>query len=207
MIRGAVLLLIGVMAVSVQTADALSWKRLDKTVVVSGDKKFSVELPVGWVQAIDSDKEVVATRDGLGIQVIGAVRTLHKDAFEKLRTKEQKKKNAMKTPKNQTMMVNADMLPSEVAELVIAEFKSGSEMSHVRIVSNTPRLIDGMAGFQIHFQYKNPKGLLFDHIVSGFVDDKNLYRFFYRAPSRIFFPRDLEVFDHAVASFKRVVKQ
>jgi len=197
-----VLLLVCAMLVGAQTTDAMSWKLVDKPLALSKDKKFSVELPVGWVRAIDDKNVISATRDGMGIQLISTVRTKHRDAFKQFETKKQKKANAKRLPNQKKAMVNAQMLPAELAELVIADLKSGSEMSHVRVVSNLPLIIDGHQGFQLHFQYKNKKGLQFDHMISGFVDEKNLYQFAYRAPSKIYFPRDLKAFDKMVASFK-----
>ena len=94
------------------------------------------------------------------------------------------------------------MLPTEVAELVIAGMQSGSEFSHVRVISNEAAVIDGNPGFRIHFEYKNARGLQYDHIIGGFIDDKNLYRLIYRAPSKIYFSRDEDKFEKALASFK-----
>lgn len=202
MMKRVIPLLAASLLVAAQAADAVTWQRVAEPLTVSQDKKFSVELPIGWVQAIDEENEVVATRDGLGLQFVKTMRTLHAMAFQELETKAQKKANALKLPKDRTLMVSADMLPAELAELVIAEMKSGAEMSHVQVVSNLPCEIDGHQGFRIHFQYRNPKGVQFDHVICGFVGEKNLYRMIYRAPSKIYFQRDLEAFNKMVTSFK-----
>jgi hypothetical protein len=190
------------MLVNAQPSEATSWKRIQKPLAISVDKTFSTELPVGWVRAFDDDNVIVATQDGAGIQLISAVRTRYKDAFKKLETKKQKKANQRKLPKDRKFVLQAGMLPTEVAELVIADIQSGNEFSHVRVISNEAAVIDGNPGFRIHFKYKNAKGLQFDHIIGGFIDDKNLYRLVYRAPSKIYFDRDLDEFEKALSSFK-----
>jgi len=202
MMKRLLFLVIATLLINGEMAFAQSWKLISKPLVVSEDKSFSVELPVGWVRSMDKKNMIVATRDGMGIQLVMASRMLHKDAFKKFKTKEQKKRDAKKLPDKRSTMINANTLPSELAELVIAEMKSVSEMSHVRVISNLPSVIDGHPGFRLHFQYKNAKGLQFDHIICGFVNEKNLYRFAFRAPSKIYFPRDLKVFDRMLASFK-----
>jgi len=60
----------------VQPSGATSWKRIQKPLAVSADKTFSIELPVGWVRAYNHNNTIVATRDGIGIQLISAAYTI-----------------------------------------------------------------------------------------------------------------------------------
>ena len=95
----------------------------------------------------------------------------------------------------------ATMLPSEVAELMIAELKASPSMAALTVVTNDPAEIAGKHGVQLHVRYKNPKGLQFDNVTVAFGDKSGFYVLNYRAPSLHFFNRYLPVFEKIRSSF------
>ncbi|MFQ5544590.1 MAG: hypothetical protein ACE5FE_01305 [Acidiferrobacterales bacterium] len=161
------------------------WARIDEPLVDGPAKAFQLELPVGWIRAGFATDRVFATRDGTGIQFIEAMRLTHKRAFSDLKEE-----------------TRADMLPTELAELVVAQMKSRPGVSDLEVVSNAPATIAEITGFRLHMQMKNSQGLTYERVVYGFVDAEGFYRLTYQAPSLHYFKRDLSIFERAVKSFR-----
>lgn len=162
-----------------------TWVRLEEPHVVAPDKSFTVEVPVGWVRAAMVSDKVLITRDGTGVQFIRVGKREHKEAFPKIKKS-----------------TTAEMLPTELAELVIAEVKSEKNMSGLKILSNTPADIDQRTGFRLHLQMKNQDGLRYEVVVYGLVDKGGFYELTFRAPTLHYFQRDLPAFEQAVKSFR-----
>lgn len=161
------------------------WARIDEPLVDGPAKAFQLELPVGWIRAGFATDRVLVTRDGTGVQFIEAMQLTHKQAFSDL--------------KEQT---RADMLPTELAELIIAQVKSRPGVSDLEVVSNAPATVAETTGFRLHVQMKNSQGLTYERVVYGFVDAAGFYRLTYQAPSLHYFKRDLSLFERAVKSFR-----
>ncbi|MDH3670218.1 MAG: hypothetical protein OES46_03540 [Gammaproteobacteria bacterium] len=174
------LLLIAVLA-----AGCAVWARIDEPLVDGPDKAFQLELPVGWIRAGLATDRVLVTRDGTGVQFIEAMKRTHKKAFSDLKEE-----------------TRADMLPTELAELAIAQLKSQPGVSDLEVVNNAPATIAGTTGFRLHVQMKNSQGLAYEAVVYGFVDADGFYRLRYQAPSLHYFKRDLSIFERAVKSFR-----
>lgn len=162
-----------------------TWVRVEKPAVVAPDKSFTVEVPVGWVRAAMVTDKVLITRDGAGVQFIRIGKRAHEEAFPKIK-------------KGTT----AEMLPTELAELVIAEIKSEEAMAGLKVLSNAPADIGQRTGFRLHLQMKNQDGLRFESVVYGLVDESGFYELTLRAPTLHYFERDLPVFEQAVQSFR-----
>lgn len=166
------------------------WARIDEPLVDGPDKAFQLELPVGWIRAGLAMDRVLATRDGPGVQFIEAMKLTHERAFADLKEE-----------------TRADMLPTELAELVIAQIKSRPGVSDLEVVSNAPATIAETTGFRLHMQMKNSQGLTYERVVYGFVGAEGFYRLTYQAPSLHYFKRDLSQFERAVKSFRLTGKR
>jgi hypothetical protein len=81
-------------------------------------RRYTVQLPLNWIKVASSGDRVVVTRDGFGLQHVSIHRVPAKEAFSKL------KKGA-----------DGKLLPSELAELHIAELKSPSEQMATLVVT------------------------------------------------------------------------
>lgn len=167
-----------------------SWVKLEESRVTDPEKTFTVNMPVGWMRAPALRSDVLVTRDGVGVQFIKVAKRTHKMAFPRIK-KESK----------------ADMLPNELAELIIAEIKSGQEMSAVEVISNQPTGIGQKTGVRLHLQMKNKEGLRYQMVVYALVDKGGVYEITYRAPVLHYFNRDLPTFEGAVQSFRLTEKK
>lgn len=163
-----------------------TWVKVTKPVTQDPGNTFSVELPINWMHAGFKKDRITVTRDGLAIHQIEAMRIDHDKAFKKLEKKSSDK-----------------MLPSELAELLIAEMKANKKMENLVIIKNSPATLDDATGFRLFIEYRNDQGLRFERLIYGLVDKKGFYTLTYQAPVIHYFDRDIETFEKVVSSFKR----
>jgi len=177
------------LSLSLLTSCVSSWKRIDDKNSLYQNAWFTFNAPVGWM-LLDRIDGVTLSRDGPDLQRIGVVFNKSDEAFPTL------KKPA-----------STDMLPSELAELTIAEIRASQEngMPGMEVVSNVPVTIDGHQGFALHLRFKLDTGLRYETLVNGFVTSQGLYALYFRAPTLHFFGRDQGVYQNIVETFR--VKQ
>lgn len=160
--------------------------KTDGSRVMGPDNAYSVQLPANWVQFSAMQDRVLISRDGFGLQSIEVRRAAHDKAFP--------------TIKKQW---NEKMLPFELAELMIAEFKAQGEQRNVNVTLNEPARIGGsIPGVHLRLNYKNEKGLQIERDVYVFADAKGVYTLAYEAPGLHYFPRDQKIFESVVGSFR-----
>jgi hypothetical protein len=158
----------------------------DRTEVTAGDKSFVVTLPVGWVMEDAPDDALRLSRDGYLLEYVEIAHRQHAKAFPKL------KKSASDA-----------MLPSELAELQIAELKaSGELLANLTVVENEPVRLSGLEGFRVRAQYKSKRGLPFDLVVWGVADKRGYSTIRYNAPSLYYFDHYLPDVERIAASFR-----
>ncbi len=160
--------------------------RVDTPHTEGPDKAYSVDLPVGWIKQYTMENNLIASRDGFLLQTIAIVRRPPNHAFDRT------KKDA------------ADgMLPSELAELEIAEIKARDELTEaLTVLENEPATVSGKEGFRVRVAYRNPRGLEIHEEVCGVVAQSRLYLLVYRAPRLYYFPKNYADFQRTVESFK-----
>ena len=147
--------------------------------------RFSIQVPAGWVRNNLASDQILITRDGPHTQQIALARHDFDKAFPKLK----------KT-------VDAKTLPTELAELTIAEMKNHDFMANLRVIDNQPARIGPLVGFRLHVRFKTQAGLTVDRLTYGAVGDKGVFMLSYTAPRLHYFERDLPVFERVVGSFK-----
>jgi len=163
-----------------------AWTKVTKGTAEDPGKAFTIELPINWMRAGFKNDRITITRDGLEIHQIEAIRVEHDKAFKKLEKKS-----------------NDKMLPSELAELLIAELKQDKKMGNLRVITNSPAALDNTTGFRLFIEYRNDHGLRIERVVYGMVDKKGFYTITYQAPMIHYFDRDLEIYERMVSSFRR----
>jgi hypothetical protein len=165
---------------------AMTWVKVDNAGKHYQDENYSVTLPIGWLR-LDSNDSLILSKDGILLQHIGIQYRLHEKAFEKI------EKNSSST-----------MLPSELAELTIAEFKATQDegLPSLEILHNTPVELAGHTGFSIHLRYKTDTGLRFDMLLRGVVDENGFYLIKYSAPTLHYFERNLQTYNSLTESLK-----
>ncbi len=162
------------------------WERVEEVNRNYEGAHFSCSLPEGWLRLASEDR-LVLSRDGPDLQRIIIAFRPHENAFENL----QKESSPL-------------MLPSELAELTIAELRRSQDegLPSLEILSNEPVDIAGHLGFGLHLVYRTESGLRIEMLLRGFVDDQGLYLAVYRAPMLHYFDRDRYVFDALTASLR-----
>jgi hypothetical protein len=160
--------------------------RVDTPRTQGPDKAYSVDLPVGWIKQYTPENNLIASRDGFLLQTVAIVRRPLNQAFQRT------KKDAAE-----------GMLPSELAELEIAEIKARDELTEaLSVLENEPASVSGKEGFRVRVAYRNPRGLEIHEEVYGVVEQSSLYLLVYRAPLLYYFPKYYPDFQRTVESFK-----
>ena len=146
---------------------------------------YTLDLPVGWVKHTADANDFFVTRDGPALNYIVVNRQPHDRKLP--RTKRE---------------TRADMLPHEVAELAIAEWKSSEATANLQVLSNTPLMLDGSPAARVHIRYKNDRGLPIERVMVALVDSKGRLSIQYEAPAIVYFQRGLADFEAMVASIR-----
>lgn len=148
------------------------------------ESNYTVDLPQGWMKYNMSD-DLIITRDGVLLQNVMITKKKIDDKFAYTKKKLAK-----------------DMLPQEVAEVLVDDYSSNSNLMNFEIIENTPAKISGQAGFKTVFKYKNRDGLRIKTICYGFLNGETLFTIRYTAAQRYYFEKDVQTFDRIKDSFK-----
>lgn len=175
-----------VLVLALLSGCAPAWVQVDDSGRNFHGEHYSVTLPAGWMR-LESEDSLILSKDGILLQVISIQFRQHQDAFEKLG------KDA-----------SATMLPSELAQLAIAELKAsqGEGLPSLEILRNAPVELAGHTGFDIHLRYKTDAGLRMDMEMRGVVDDSGYYLLKYSAPTLHYFERDRQVYETLTESLQ-----
>lgn len=162
------------------------WTRVDpgNRAETKGDD-YTLELPAGWVKRTADSNDFFVTRDGPALNYIVVARQPHDRKLP--RTKRE---------------TRADMLPHELAELALAEWRSTEATANLEVLSNTPVMVGGKPAVRVHIRYKNDRGLPIERVMVGLVDAKGRLSILYEAPAIVYFQRGLPAFEALVASVK-----
>lgn len=168
------------------SACATTWVRVDDAGRHYQGDHYNVTLPAGWLR-LESDDSLVLSKDGILLQSISIQFRPHSKAFEKI------EKDS-----------SSSMLPSELAELTIAEFKATQEegLPSLEILHNAPVEIAGHTGFGILLQYKTDSGLRMSMLLRGVVDASGFYLIKYSAPTLHYFERDRQTYESLTESLQ-----
>lgn len=97
---------------------------------------------------------------------------------------------------------NSNMLPEEVAELVIDNYSLNPSNQNFKLISNEPAVINNYDGFRIQFEYKSTTGVPVSVVVVGFMQKDRLFTIEYEALKRVYFDKYLASFEKILASVK-----
>ncbi len=156
-----------------------------KSQVTGPKKKFTVKLPTDWIRKISDRKSVTASKDGSEYQLIRVSYLSHKKSFKTIKEKS-----------------NADMLPSELAELMIAKIRKSKLTRYARIIENKPASIGGKKGFRLKLSFKSPRGEKYLREVYGVTAKKGNYFIIYQAPAKRYFKQHKGDFNKTLESFR-----
>lgn len=177
-------LLLGLLLASLAACTTMT--RVDSSNrVETKSSDYSVELPLGWVKFSDSSSGTFITRDGPALNAIVISRQPHD----------------VKLPRTKRA-TRVDMLPHELAELALAEWKSNEATANLDVISNTPTTLGGQPAVRIHIRYKNERGLPIERVMIGMIDAKGRLTLQYEAPGIVYFQRSLPDFEAMAASVR-----
>jgi hypothetical protein len=149
---------------------------------------FKTDFPDGWRKYNHDSSQVLITKDGFSLQWIAISRTPIDKELEYTQKKFSKQ-----------------MLPIEVAEVVIDNLRSNPQISRMEILENNPALIGGYPGFKILYEYETEKGLTRKGVSYCNLVGEWCYKISYEAPARYYFERDLPALQKVKESFKLLI--
>jgi len=162
--------------------------RVDIARTEAPDKAYTLDLPIGWIRSTTVEKELLASRDGYGLNAIIVSHRKLDRAFP--RTKK---------------AATTDLLPFELAELEIAEARAqGAQLTALNVIENEPAALSGKDAFRVKVSYRNELGLEIYHIIYGLADVSGYYTLEYRAPRLHYFDKYYGEFEKTAASFELV---
>jgi len=177
-------LIVGLLIASL--AACATWERVDQTSRAETKRDdYTLELPLGWVRRTTDANDYFVTRDGPALNYIVVNRQPHD--------------KKLPLTKRET---RADMLPHEIAELAIAEWRSAESTANLEVISNAPVLLGGKPAVRVHVRFKNERGLPIDRVMVALVDAKGRLSIQYEAPAIVYFQRGLADFEAMVASVR-----
>ena len=152
---------------------------------VATSENYEVDLPNGWRKQNLNRDFLRVTKDGINLQEIAVGRwPVDKD------------------PPHTKRKFATGMLPQEVAELVIDDFRSNTGLMGYEVTENSPSNVGGYRGFKVMYRYQTKSGLKKRGAYYGVLLDKWLYYLYYEAPERYYFANDYEVFERIKESFR-----
>jgi hypothetical protein len=151
------------------------------------DKSYTVALPLKWVRVPAFSERVDLTRDGTGLQRIVIARVKTESAFPKV-----------KRPAGEKL------LPSELADLQIAELRSVNEqLAGLVVVENAPATVGGRpGGFRLEVSWTTARGLKMGQVHHGIVHRGYYYLVSYQAPLLYYFGKYRPEFEQMATSFR-----
>lgn len=175
-----------IVALTAGLAACASWEAIEPGNADLKEDGFEITLPTGWVRVMYETQEVILTREGVMLQQIALKSVPHAKAFPRL-----------KKPAGEKL------LPSELAELQIAETKRSSQVeSNLEVIENEPVQIGGRTGFRVRLRFVTPRGIPFEQLLYGVCDEKNFYLLGLQAPGFYYFDAHRGEFERMVASFR-----
>lgn len=177
-----------VLMLALLTSACAPWSRVEpdnRAFEKRGD--YTLEQPAGWVRRTADVNDLFLTRDGPALNLIVITRQPHDRKLP--RTKRE---------------TRPDMLPVELAELALAEWRSHDTTALLDVVANTPTLLDGLPAARIHIRYLNERGLPIERIMVARADARGRLSLLYEAPAIVYFERGLPAFESVLSSLRFV---
>ncbi len=146
---------------------------------------YALDMPAGWVKRTADVNDVFLTRDGPALDYIVVARQPHDRKLP--RTKRE---------------TRADMLPFELAELALAEWRNNDATANLEVLSNAPTRLGGKPAIRLHVRYRNERGLPIERLMVALVDARGRLSLLYEAPAIVYFQRGLPAFEAMLASLR-----
>ncbi|MDP2653433.1 MAG: hypothetical protein Q8Q08_05310 [Candidatus Omnitrophota bacterium] len=145
---------------------------------------FAAVLPDGWMR-YTMGQDFLMTRDGVVLNEIAVQKMKFKDDLEFTKKK-----------------FRQDMLPVDLADAEIDNFKSNGGIGKFAVLENAPVTVGGQDGFRLAFSYETVSGLKVKGIHCGFIHKDWVYRIRFTGAAQHYYGRDLPAFERFIQSFR-----
>lgn len=146
---------------------------------------YTLEQPDGWVRRTADVNDLFLTRDGPALNTLVVTRQPHDRKLPRTRRE-----------------TRADMLPIELAELALAEWRSHEATAQLEVLDNRPTLLGGQPATRVHIRYLDERGVPIERVMVACVDAKGRLSLLFEAPAIVYFARGLPAFDALVDSLR-----
>jgi len=163
-----------------------SWQLIESKQEWKKDKIQAV-LPDGWMKCGYGNDVLFLTKDGELLQYIRI--TTFKVNDEKELPLSKKK-------------FTDEMLPQEIADVILNEINLDKNNQNFKIIENNPVDICSHKGFKAIYSYNTPDNLKTKSIIYGFKEGKLVYLVQYLAAQQYYFDKDAVVFNTFVQDLK-----
>jgi hypothetical protein len=161
------------------------WTRIDSTNARITEANYTLELPPGWVRNNFYREGVALTQDGLGIQMMDVSVLAHDKAFPKTKRK-----------------ASADLLPAELAEMILAEYRADPLFANLAVLETAPTMVSGQSGVRVKFTFKNPRGVAYQREVHAAATPTGVALVGYQAIARYYWERDYSSFQQFLSTLR-----
>lgn len=141
---------------------------------------WSIRPPEGWMDLRTGDSDMLS-KDGPFLEYIFVESRSLKQGFRFIKQK-----------------ITPQMLPLEVAELIIDSMRADPIIRRFRLISSDPAILGGHGGFKLTYRYEDQNGVDIKAVYYGVVLGNMFFNLRYTATRRYYF-------DSQLAAFKRVV--
>lgn len=161
------------------------WTRIDTANARITESNYTVELPPGWVRHNFYRDGIALTQDGLGIQMMDVSVLPHDKVFPKTKRK-----------------ASADLLPAELAEMVLAEHRAEPVFANLTVLETAPTKVSGQPGVRVKFSFKNSRGVAYQREVHAAATQSGVALVGYQAITRHYWERDYSSFKQFLSTLR-----
>lgn len=162
---------------------APQWYTVKKSVV---DKKAGaiIAAPDGW-KFMELENKILITPDSpeLGLLVYQVV-------------------PASKPMKFTKQIIQKNMLPEDLAELVTDNYQLNQGLSQFKILENNPEVLAGIEGFRLISEFKSGDGNPMKMLTVGLSQQENAIILEFTAPKRVYFDKYKPEIEAIISKFK-----
>jgi len=101
-----------------------------------------------------------------------------------------------------TRTMAADMLPHEMAGIIIDNLRSDPQIRDFDLLANGPAMVGGRPGFKLIYTYQDRQGVEMQAIYYGTVHAERFFNLRYTATKRHYFTADRDTFEQVARSLR-----
>lgn len=143
---------------------------------------WSIQVPDGWVRLTTPGYEMLS-KDGPYLQYILIQETPIDKGFRYTRR-----------------VVTQDMLPHEMAGVVMDNLRADPQIMDLVLAENAPAMIGGQPGFKLVYSYQDRQGVAMRTIYYGTTNGARFFNLRYTATERHYFAVDRDAFEQVAKS-------